>query len=216
MSEVDVRPRVSRRRVVRRVVIGAVLLALLWVASVPVRIWWDARQEDHRVSDAIVVLGAAQYGGRPSPVLEARLRKAQTLWDDGVAPVVVTVGGGAPGDTTTEAEAGRDWLTANGMPADAVIAVAEGINTQSSLDAVGELFGDQGWQTAVLVTDPWHTFRSKALADAAGIDAVAAPARSGPAVQTRETQMRYIVRESLAYYRWRLTGESGQGAFDAF
>ncbi|HJU96394.1 MAG TPA: hypothetical protein VJ644_00325, partial [Jiangellaceae bacterium] len=78
MSEVGVRPRLSRRTVVRRVLIGAVLMVLLWVASVPVRIWWDARQEDHRVSDAIVVLGAAQYGGRPSPVLEARLRKAQT------------------------------------------------------------------------------------------------------------------------------------------
>jgi uncharacterized SAM-binding protein YcdF (DUF218 family) len=216
VSEADVRPRLSRRTIVRRVVIGAVLLALLWMVSVPVRIWWDARQEDRRASDAIIVLGAAQYGGRPSPVLEARLRKAQTLWDDGVAPVVVTVGGGAPGDDTTEAEAGRDWLTANGMPADAVVAVAEGNNTQSSLEAVGEVFDDRDWVTAVLVTDPWHTFRSKALADAAGIDAVAAPARSGPAVQTRETQLRYIVRESLAYYRWRLTGESGQGAFDAF
>jgi uncharacterized SAM-binding protein YcdF (DUF218 family) len=216
VSEADVRPRLSRRTIVRRVVIGAVLLALLWVVSVPVRIWWDARQEDRRASDAIVVLGAAQYGGRPSPVLEARLRKAQTLWDDGIAPVVVTVGGSAPGDATTEAQAGRDWLTANGMPAEAVVAVAEGNNTQSSLEAVGEVFDDRDWVTAVLVTDPWHTFRSKALADASGIDAVAAPARSGPAVQTRETQLRYIVRESLAYYRWRLTGESGQGAFDAF
>ena len=216
VSEVVGRPRVSRRVVVRRVVIGAVLLALLWVVSVPVRIWWDARQEDHRPSDAIIVLGAAQYNGRPSPVLEARLRKAQALWADDVAPVVVTVGGGAAGDATTEAEAGRDWLTANGMPSDAVVAVAEGDNTQSSLEAVGGVFASEGWQTAVLVTDPWHTFRSRALADSAGIDAVAAPVRSGPVVQTRETQLRYILRESLAYYRWRLTGESGQGAFDAF
>jgi uncharacterized SAM-binding protein YcdF (DUF218 family) len=96
------------------------------------------------------------------------------------------------------------------------VAVPEGDNTQSSLDAVGELFDELGWETAVLVTDPWHTFRSKALADAAGIDAVAAPARSGPVVQTRESQLRYIFRESLAYYRWRLTGESGQGTLDAF
>ena len=123
------------------------LLALLWVVSVPVRIWWDARQEDRRASDAIVVLGAAQYGGRPSPVLEARLRKAQTLWDDGIAPVVVTVGGSAPGDATTEAQAGRDWLTANGMPADAVVAVAEGTNTQSSLEAVGEGVDDERVET---------------------------------------------------------------------
>ncbi|MGH8776129.1 MAG: YdcF family protein [Jiangellaceae bacterium] len=216
MFEVDARPRASRRVVVRRVVVGSVLLALLWVVSVPVRIWWDARQEDHRVSDAIVVLGAAQYGGRPSPALEARLRKAQSLWDEDVAPVIVTVGGSAAGDVTTEAEAGRDWLNTQGVPGDAVVAVPEGDNTQSSLDAVDEVFDDHGWQTAVLVTDPWHTFRSKALADAAGIDAVAAPARSGPSVQTREVQLRYILRESLAYYRWRVTGESGRGTLDAF
>jgi len=207
---------VSRKVVVRRVILLIGALLLLWVVSVPVRIWWDARQEDHRSSDAIIVLGAAQYNGRPSPVLEARLRKARSLWDDEVAPVVVTVGGSAEGDATTEADAGRDWLTSNGLPPDAVMAVPEGDNTQSSLDAVGELFDELGWETAVLVTDPWHTFRSKALADAAGIDAVTAPARSGPVVQTRESQLRYIFRESLAYYRWRLTGESGQGTLDAF
>lgn len=195
---------------------GIVTLALLWAISVPVRVWWDARGEDHRQSDAIIVLGAAQYNGRPSPVLEARLRKARELWRDEVAPVIVTVGGGAQGDTTTEADAGREWLAANGVSAEAVVAVAAGNNTQSSLDAVGELFDERGWESAVLVTDPWHTFRAKAMARAAGIDGVSAPARSGPVVQTREAQARYIVRESLAYYRWRFTGESGKGGLDAF
>jgi uncharacterized SAM-binding protein YcdF (DUF218 family) len=208
--------RVRRSTIVRRVVVAVVALVLLWVVSVPVRVWWDARGEDHRQSDAIIVLGAAQYNGRPSPVLEARLRKAQSLWEEGVADAIVTVGGGAAGDLTTEADAGRDWLTSNGVPADAVEAVESGFNTQTSLEAVGEVFDENGWETAILVTDPWHTFRAKAMARSYGIDPVSAPARSGPVVQTREAQARYILRESLAYYRWRLTGESGGGGIDAF
>lgn len=196
--------------------VAVVAIALLWVVSVPVRVWWDARGESDRSSDAVVVLGAAQYNGRPSPVLEARLRKARELWRDEVAPVIVTVGGGASGDVTTEADAGRDWLAANGVPAESVVAVAIGANTQTSLDAVGELFEERGWSSAVLVTDPWHTFRAKAMARSSGIDPVSAPARSGPVVQSREAQARYILRESLAYYRWRFTGESGSGGIDAF
>lgn len=211
-------PRTRKSWVVtaRRVVVAVLALVLLWVISVPVRVWWDARGEDHRPSDAIIVLGAAQYNGRPSPVLEARLRKARSLWEEGVADVIVTVGGGADGDVTTEAEAGREWLTDNGVPADAVVAVASGYNTQTSLDAVSETFEANGWETAILVTDPWHTFRAKAMARSSGIDPVSAPARSGPVVQTREGQARYILRESLAYYQWRLTGESGSGGLDAF
>lgn len=195
---------------------AVVALAVGWLASVPIRVWWDARGEDHRPSDAVVVLGAAQYNGQPSPVLEARLRKARELWRDDVAPVIVTVGGGAEGEATTEAGAGRSWLAANEVPTEHVLAVPAGTNTQESLAAVGEVFADRGWETAVLVTDPWHTFRAKALARSAGIDPVSAPARSGPVVQTREAQARYILRESLAYVRWRFTGDSGQGGPDAF
>lgn len=200
----------------RRVIAVVLAVAMLWVVSVPFRVWWDARGEDHRASEAIIVLGAAQYNGRPSPVLEARLRKARELWRADVAPVIVTVGGGARGDATTEAAAGREWLAANGVPPEAVVAVAVGDNTQTSLDAVWEVFDERGWESAVLVTDPWHTFRAKAMARSVGIDAVSAPARSGPVVQTRQAQARYILRESLAYYRWRFTGESGSGGLDAF
>lgn len=203
-------------KTVRRVALAVVALALVWLVSIPVRVWWDARQEDHRPSDAIVVLGAAQYNGVPSPVLEARLRKAWELWNDDVAPVIVTVGGAGAGDVFTEGGAGRDWLVGKGLPADAVISLPEGNDTQSSLDAIATLFDDQGWSTTVLVTDPWHTFRSKAMADAVGIDAVAAPVRSGPVVQTRSAQARYIFRESLAYLKWRLTGNSDGSGLDAF
>ncbi|HEX6335615.1 MAG TPA: YdcF family protein [Jiangellaceae bacterium] len=210
------RTRKSWAAIARRAVVAVLALVLLWVISVPVRVWWDARGENHRPSDAIIVLGAAQYNGRPSPVLEARLRKARSLWDEGAADVIVTVGGGADGDVTTEADAGREWLIDDGVPGDAIVPVASGSNTQTSLEEVGEVFEANGWETAILVTDPWHTFRAKAMARSSGIDPVSAPARSGPVVQTREAQARYILRESLAYYRWRLTGDSGSGGLDAF
>jgi uncharacterized SAM-binding protein YcdF (DUF218 family) len=198
-------------RLLLRAAAAVLVVALLYVASVPVRIWADARGQSRSPADAVVVLGAAQYDGRPSPVLEARLRKARALYEDGVAPVIVTVGGKRSGDRTTEAEAGKAWLTSHRVPADDVIAVAEGSNTQDSLAAVGGLLGDRGWRTAVLVTDPWHTFRSKALAGDAGIEATSAPVASGPAVQSRAAQLRYVLRETAAYLQWRFTGETGSG-----
>lgn len=201
----------SARRVAARVVALLLAALLLYVASVPVRIWWDARGQDTAPVDAIVVLGAAQFDGRPSPVLEARLRKARALYEDGVAPVIVTVGGKRAGDRTTEGAAGRDWLISHRVPASAAVAVPEGSNTQDSLRAVGDLFGQRGWHTAVLVTDPWHTFRAKALAGAAGIEAGSAPVRSGPAVQSRAAELRYVLRETAAYLQWRVTGDSGTG-----
>ena len=96
-----------------------------------------------------------------------------------------------------------------GLPRPPVVAVATGSDTQDSLAAVGRLFRARGWHTAVLVTDPWHEFRSKALAGAAGITATSAPVRSGPVVLSRWTQLQGIARESAAYLQWRLTGHSG-------
>jgi uncharacterized SAM-binding protein YcdF (DUF218 family) len=198
-------------RIGKAVLAVVLVAAVLWTLLLPVRIWWFARGDDRRPGDAVVVLGAAQYDGRPSAIFQARLAHARDLVEDGVAPVVVTVGGGAAGDRSTEAEAGRDWLLAQGLDDDAVVAVAEGTNTQDSLAAVAETFDERGWDSAVLVSDPWHSFRATALARAAGIDAVASPARSGPVVQTRQTEIRYILRESAAYLLWRITGESGAG-----
>ena len=97
-------------RLVRRLVAAAVVAVLLVVAGTAVSIWWTARQDDRPSSDAIVVLGASQFDGRPSSVFKARLQHARALWEDGVAPRVVTVGGSRPGDRTTEAEAGAAFL----------------------------------------------------------------------------------------------------------
>ena len=194
-------------------VVGALVLAVvLLVVSTATAIWWTARQDSQPHSDAIVVLGSAQYNGVPSSIFEARLEHALELYEDGVAPVIVTVGGKADGDQFTEAASGRDYLAEAGVPEDALLAVEEGVDTLESMRAVGTVFHERGWDSAVLVTDPWHAMRAERMAEDAGITADSSPTRQGPAVQTRTTQFRYILRETAAYLYYRATGESVAGA----
>src|SRR5687767_207787 len=115
-------------------VVGAALLAVvLLIGSTALAIWWTARQDSSPASDAIVVLGSAQYNGVPSSIFEARLEHALRLWSDGVAPVIVTVGGKADGDAFTEAEAGAQYLAEAGVPGDALLPVPEGVDTLESM-----------------------------------------------------------------------------------
>src|SRR5687768_12925250 len=195
-----------------RVVVAAVLAFVLLIGSTALAIWWTARQDSRPASDAIVVLGSAQYNGVPSSIFEARLEHAIALYEDGVAPVVVTVGGKADGDQFAEAEAGRDYLAGSGIPEDALLAVPEGVDTLESIRAVSAAFTERGWSGAVLVSDPWHAMRAERMAEDAGLDAESSPTRQGPAVQTRTTQFRYILRETAAYLLYRATGESVAGA----
>jgi uncharacterized SAM-binding protein YcdF (DUF218 family) len=195
-----------------RVVGAAVTSVLLLTGATGLAIWWTARQDDRPPSDALVVLGSAQYNGVPSSIFEARLEHALALWREGVAPVVVTVGGRAEGDEYSEAEAGREYLLDAGIPADALLAVQEGEDTLESMRAVAGTFDERGWRTAVLVTDPWHAMRAQKMAEDAGMVATSSPTRQGPAVQTRTTQLKYIVRETAAYLLYRATGESVAGA----
>ena len=197
---------------VGRVVGAFALSVVLLVVSTATAIWWTARQDSRPSSDAIVVLGSAQYNGVPSSIFEARLEHALALYENGVAPVVVTVGGKADGDMFTEAESGRAYLAEAGMSEDALLAVEQGVDTLESMRAVGTAFAERGWDSAVLVTDPWHAMRAERMAEDAGISAESSPTRQGPAVQTRATQFRYILRETAAYLLYRATGESIAGA----
>lgn len=193
-------------RWVRRLVALGVVSVLLVFGGTAASVWWVARQDDRPNSDVILVLGAAQYSGRPSSVLEARLEHAKTLYEQGVAPRVVTVGGSQDGDRTTEAEAGARYLQERGV--DDVVAVGEGRDTLESLRAVAALFEERGWSSAVIVTDPWHSLRSRTMARDQGIEAQTSPTRAGPSVRTRGTQARYIARESAAFLYYKLFGRS--------
>lgn len=194
---------------------AVVALALFVLLVTGGRVWWTARQDDRRVSDVIVVLGAAQFDGRPSSVFTARLVHARNLWREDVAPRIITVGGNQEGDRFTEASAGKRWLTDNGVPARRIVAVPTGSDTLSSVTAVQRRMQRGGWSTAVIVTDPWHALRTGSMAGDRGIDAVLSPTRRGPAVRTRETEFRYIARETLAYLYWKAfhrSADSGPNA----
>ncbi|MGH3887975.1 MAG: YdcF family protein [Pseudonocardiaceae bacterium] len=181
------------------------LVGALVVGGTVFRVWQVARVDDRDSADIVVVLGAAQYDGTPSAVLGSRLDHAARLWRDGVAPVIVTVGGRRDGDTYTEAEAGRNYLTSYGIPRATVVPVGEGGDTLESLRAVARRAGTEGWHTAVIVSDPWHSFRARTMADDLGLATWTSPTRSGPIVQTRSIQAQYIVRESAALLHYRFT-----------
>jgi len=200
-------------KAVRRVLLALVLVPLLVVTGTAASIWWVARGDDRTPTDAIVVLGASQFDGRPSSVLEARLEHAKALYEQGVAPVVVTSGGGREGDRFTEAQAGANYLQERGV--DEVVVVGEGSNTLQSLEAVAALFEERGWRTATVVPDPWHSLRSRAMARDLGIEARTSPTRAGPSVRTRGTQVRYILRETGAYLWWKVSGSSPETGLNA-
>lgn len=198
-----------------KLVAAGLSLALLVLAVTGGYVWWFARQDDRRVSDAIVVLGASQFDGRPSSVFTARLVHARDLWREDVAPRIITVGGNQEGDRFTEASSGKRWLVEHGVPAARVYAVPSGSDTLSSVSAVQERMQRGRWSTAVVVTDPWHSVRTRSMARDRGIDAVMSPTRRGPAVRQRSTEIRYIARETLAYLYWKVFHRSADAGPNA-
>ncbi|MGH3761787.1 YdcF family protein [Actinophytocola sp.] len=208
MTPVPPRPVV---RLARRLLVGVVLVGALVVGGTGFRVWQVARDDDRTQADVVLVLGAAQYGGTPSKVLEARLEHAKDLYDEGVAEHILTTGGSRPGDEYTEAEASAIWLEENGVPRDAVVDVPRGSDTLGSLRAAAREAADRGWRTAVIVSDPWHSLRARTMAGDVGLDAWASPTHSGPIVQTRQTQIRYILYETAALLYYRTTKASADG-----
>jgi uncharacterized SAM-binding protein YcdF (DUF218 family) len=199
------------RRGLRLLLRGAavfVVVVLVVTGFTAFRVWQVARQDSRDTADAIVVLGASQFDGRPSAIFRARLDHAKALYDGKVAPVVVTVGGNRQGDRFTEAGSGASYLRSLGVPGDDVAEVAEGRDTLTSLQAVAVMARERSWRDVVLVTDPWHSYRARAMAGEVGLHAETSPARSGPAVQGRGRELRYIARETVAYLYYKAFGAS--------
>ncbi|MBF6415074.1 YdcF family protein [Nocardia cyriacigeorgica] len=198
-----------------RLVAGVVLMGMVLVFGTAFRVWQVARIDDYRKADAIVVLGAAQYSGTPSSVFEARLDQAYNLFEAGVAPRVITVGGKQEGDLYTEAASGKNYLMDRGIPADRILAVETGSDTLRSVEAVATAMRARDMGSAVLVSDPWHSLRTRTMARDAGLDAWTAPTRTGPAVYTRESQAHGIFRETFALLWYQLTHFSADFSYTA-
>jgi uncharacterized SAM-binding protein YcdF (DUF218 family) len=185
----------------------AVLLVALLVGTF-VAVWRAAHTDDASTvdrADAIMVLGAAEYDGRPSPVFAGRLDHAQLLYEQHRAPIVIVLGGGQPGDVTTEAEAGRDYLVQQGLPAEAVVAEPVGHTTMESLRAAASYMRDHGLRSAFLVSDPWHNLRVRRMASDLGIQGFVS-ATWHSAARSEETRFPGYVRETFAYIYYRVFG----------
>ena len=163
-----------------RLIIAGGLAVAAVATFATARIWQQGTTDERRPADVIVVLGAAQYDGRPSPVFEARLEHAVALWKQGIAQHFVVTGGKMPEDRTTEAAVARQYAIAHGVPADAIFDEDEGRNTLSSLTAVAAQMRERGLGSAVIVSDPTHMLRSLRMAKDLGLDAWGSPTTTSP------------------------------------
>ena len=180
-----------------------VLAAAAYPAWLGFRIWDQSREDELRPADAIVVLGAAQYDGRPSRVFSARLDHAAYLYREGFSGTVVVTGGKASGDSLTEAEAGERYLEARRVPSERIVAVAEGRTTLESLRELHGVAHERGLETLLLVSDPLHSERIKSMAADLGFtETYASPASYVELNRSRATKAKELLHEvaSLAAY----------------
>jgi len=186
-------------RLIRKLILVVAVLAALYVAAAGLDVWRTSKRSEHRRSDAIVVMGAAQYDGAPSRVFQARLDHARVLYKSRVAPLIVVLGGKRAGDRFTEAQAGAAYLEKT-LPADKVTGVKAGKTTLDSLRKFTGLAKERRIESIVLVSDPLHLARAQEMAEDLGFE-TAVSASSLP--QTVQGQRSGLVQETarLLYYR---------------
>ena len=180
-----------------RILRGALITVIVvWSVSAAAVLLWGARDRA-RASDAIVVLGAAQYVGRPSPVLRARLDHALDLWQRGLAPRLIFTGGTGVGDTTSEAAVSRIYALRHGVPDTAILMEKEGRTTRESIAAVSVIMHARQMRTAILVSDPFHMMRLRILSTQYGVDAYTSPTKTSPISANKAQALAYVLSESI-------------------
>ena len=189
-------------RDVIRLGLAGIVGILLVIGYTSYRIWDQGGRDEARKADAIVVLGAAQYNGTPSPLFQARIAHAVQLYDDGISRVFIVTGGkGLPGDITTEAKAARDYAVAHGVPASAILVEDQSRTTLEQLRTVGQMLRDRGLRSAVLVSD-----RTLRIARDQGIEAYGSPTTTSPAASNVGDQIEATGHEIGALALYFVTG----------
>ncbi len=190
------------RSLLRGLVLAGGIVACIWF-------WWLFGQIHHAAmadqagpADVIAVFGAAEYNGRPSPVLNARLEHALTLYQRGFAPVIITLGGGG-GPQQSEGGVGRDFLLSHGVPDSRIIAETTSDNTEESVDRLAAIARENHLYTVLAVSDGTHLFRIQQLCRAKGLNVLLSPRETGKSVSQMEMAQRYA-HEMLGYTLWRL------------
>jgi uncharacterized SAM-binding protein YcdF (DUF218 family) len=193
----------SRGRVVLWIAGVAIAGTLAWVLWVNGQIGYYAHRDEARPADAIAVFGAAEYDGRPSPVLRARLDHALELYQRGLAPMIITLGGGDPADRHSEGGVGHDYLLAHGVPEPAIIAETESDNTEQSAERLAVIARANGLKNIDVVSDGTHLFRIHAICEHDGLTVYTSPRPVGRSI-VRQQRMRRLVHEIASYTLWRL------------
>jgi uncharacterized SAM-binding protein YcdF (DUF218 family) len=194
---------VKRSHAVARILILALLIAgVIWVVWVESQIRYYSMRDEARPADAIAVFGAAEYDGRPSPVLRARLDHGLELYQEKLAPLIITLGGSDPTDRNSEGGVGRDYLMAHGVPDSAIIAETESNDTEESAKRLAAIARKNHLTSIVVVSDGTHLFRVHALCSSMGLNVVTSPRQELRALPFSD-RMKRNVHEVLSYSFWR-------------
>ena len=195
-----------------KVVVALLAAGVLYLAVTFVQVWRAARHDQARPAQAIVVFGTAQYNGVPSPVLAARLDHAIRLYERDLAPVIVVTGGNQPGDQFTEAAASANYLIERGVPDEDVLREVSGTSSWQSLAAAANFLDDRQIEEVLLVSDPFHSLRIRAMASELGLEGHSSPTKTSPIRGMSEA--RYMARETVAVAVGRIVGFRRQASIN--
>jgi len=194
------------RSLFRKALVTSILALLSYLIYVSIQIGRQSTLDEAHPADVILVLGAAEYRGRPSPVLKARLDHALTLYHKGMASILITTGGAGGDPDYTEGGVGRSYLIEHGVPSEAIIVEPEGETTAHSIAAAGEIMRRMGLKSCILVSDGYHIYRAKKMLEFRGITVYGSPRQSNPRGDLAEWWLYF--RQSVGYLLWAL-GLSG-------
>jgi uncharacterized SAM-binding protein YcdF (DUF218 family) len=190
------------RRIVSNLVVLAISVIIIYIAYISIRIEQQSTRDEAQPADVIIVLGAAEYRGRPSPVLRARLDHALLLYRRGLAPRILTTGGAGGDPIFTEGGVGRSYLVGKGVPSESIVVELEGESTVHSVAAAGEIVRRMGLQSAIVVSDGYHIYRVKKMLQANGLTVYGSPR---PDSQGHGLYERWLyVKQAIGYVLWSL------------